>query len=254
MRISIIHEAYAKSGRSISIRKSPPIQRLKEENLIQEGYCTKEQLEFLKLCASARMNIIICGLTGSGKTELLKFLTRFIPEEDRVITIEDNLEIHYSSLHPERDSVELKVDEEHFSYSQAIKACLRQMPDWILLSEARGDEVRHLMESLTTGHYCITTMHTDDVRKIPERIGNMVEDSITAQRIRREVYTFLDIAILVRRGADHVRYIDQIAAFDSKNQKVILLSEYGENHFNRLPENTREKFEKSEVFIPFYPV
>ncbi|MCQ2492430.1 MAG: CpaF/VirB11 family protein [Lachnospiraceae bacterium] len=254
LRISIIHEAYAKSGRSISIRKSPPIQRLKEENLIKEGYCTKEQLDFLKLCASARMNILICGQTGSGKTELLKFLTRYIPEEDRVITIEDNLEIHYSSLHPDRDSVELKVDENHFTYTQAIKACLRQMPDWILLSEARGNEVRHLMESLTTGHYCITTMHTDDVRKIPERIGNMVEDSIVAERIRREVYTFLDIAILVRRGADCVRYIDQIAAFDAKNKKVILLSEFGENHFNRLPENTREKFERNEVYIPFYPV
>ncbi len=252
LRISIIHEAYARSGRSISIRKSPPIQRLKEENLISQCYCSQQELDFLKQCVMAHMNIVICGQTGSGKTELLKFLTNYIPERDRVITIEDNLEIHFSSIHPDRDSVELKVDENHFTYTQAIKASLRQMPDWILLSEARGDEVRHLMESLTTGHYCITTVHTDDVRKIPDRIVNMVADSLTAERIRRDVFGFLDIAIMVCQRRDHSRFIAQIGAFDKVTGQVRILCDEDEMNLINLPENLREKFEKHGIYIPFY--
>lgn len=252
LRISIIHEAYAKSGRSISIRKSPPSQRLNFDKLINERYCTEDELRFLMACVQARMNIIICGQTGSGKTEFLKFLTSSIPDHDRVITIEDTLEIHYSKLHPERDSVELKVDPEHFNYSQAIKACLRQMPDWILLSEARGVEVRQLMESLSTGHHCITTIHTDDVRKIPDRMVNMVEDSLVEGRIRRDVYSFMDIAVLIGRGPNNERCIDQIGAFDPLNQRVQLISEWGWPSVQNIPESIYKKLDKANIYCPRY--
>lgn len=261
LRISIIHEAYARSGRSISIRKSPPIKRLNDEMMIKQNYCTKEMLDFLKNCVKAHMNIVICGQVGSGKTELLKYLTRFIPSNERVITIEDNLEIHYGTIHPEKDCIEMKVDPDHFSYTQAIKACLRQLPNWILLSESRGDEVRYLMESLTTGHYCMTTIHTDDVRKIPERIRNMIRDSYAAERIGRETYIFLDICVLIRKKMDEGgmirRYIDQIGCFsslkDGSQQMVKLFVQDGVFVDRSLPEDIMDKFWKNDVFHPFEP-
>lgn len=260
LRISIIHESYARSGRSISIRKSPPIKRLYDEMMIQEQYCTKEMLDFLKNCVKAHMNIVICGQVGSGKTELLKYLTQFIPGNERVITIEDTLEIHYSTIYPDKDGIEIKVDPERFSYTQAIKASLRQLPNWILLSESRGDEVRYLMESLTTGHYCMTTIHTDDVRKIPERIRNMIRDSYAAKRIGRETYIFLDICILIRKtvGSNRMirRYIDQIGCFSSsdrgKQQRVILFVQDGEFVCHQLPEDIMDKFRKNDIEDPFH--
>lgn len=260
LRISIIHESYARSGRSISIRKSPPIKRLYDEMMIQEQYCTKEMLDFLKNCVKAHMNIVICGQVGSGKTELLKYLTQFIPGNERVITIEDTLEIHYSTIYPDKDGIEIKVDPERFSYTQAIKASLRQLPNWILLSESRGDEVRYLMESLTTGHYCMTTIHTDDVRKIPERIRNMIRDSYAAKRIGRETYIFLDICILIRKtvGSNGMirRYIDQIGCFSSSNrgkqQRVILFVQDGEFVCHQLPEDIMDKFRKNDIEDPFH--
>lgn len=260
LRISIIHESYARSGRSISIRKSPPIKRLYDEMMIQEQYCTKEMLVFLKNCVKAHMNIVICGQVGSGKTELLKYLTQFIPGNERVITIEDTLEIHYSTIYPDKDGIEIKVDPERFSYTQAIKASLRQLPNWILLSESRGDEVRYLMESLTTGHYCMTTIHTDDVRKIPERIRNMIRDSYAAKRIGRETYIFLDICILIRKtvGSNRMirRYIDQIGCFSSsdrgKQQRVILFVQDGEFVCHQLPEDIMDKFRKNDIEDPFH--
>lgn len=259
LRISIIHEAYARSGRSISIRKSPPVKRLNDEYMIQQEYCTKEMLIFLKNCIRAHMNLIICGQVGSGKTELLKYLTGQIPAYERAITIEDNLEIHYSTINPGKDCVEIKVDSDHFSYTQAIKASLRQLPTWILLSESRGDEVRYLLESLTTGHYCLTTMHTDDVRKIPERIKNMVSDSHAAIRAGKEVFIFLDICILLRKKVDGngniVRYIDQIGCLSSleggKRQEIILLAEDGRFVNHQIPADVMGKFERNQIYHPF---
>lgn len=259
LRISIIHEAYAKSGRSISIRKSPPIKRLYDEMMLKTNYATQEMLDFLKNCIRAHMNVVICGQVGSGKTELLKYLTGYIPMDERVITIEDNLEIHYSEIHPDKDCIEIKVDPDHFSYTQAIKASLRQLPNWILLSESRGDEVRYLMESLTTGHYCLTTIHTDDVRKIPERIQNMISDSYAASRMKKEIYIFLDLCILIRKKTDQFgnvkRYIDQIGCFssihDGKQQQIKLIVEDGNLIDRNLPKDMMEKFRRYEIIHPF---
>lgn len=259
LRISIIHEAYARSGRSISIRKSPPVKRLNEKNMIQQEYCTSEMLYFLQNCIRAHMNLIICGQVGSGKTELLKFLTGYIPAYERAITIEDNLEIHYSTINPGKDCVEIKVDSEHFTYTQAIKSSLRQLPTWILLSESRGDEVRYLLESLTTGHYCLTTMHTDDVRKIPERIQNMISDSYASKRAGKEAYVFLDVCILLRKRIDHqgnvCRYIDQIGCLSStaegKQQQIVLLAEEGKMKNYKIPMDVMEKFIKRGITRPF---
>lgn len=111
-----------------------------------------------------------------GKTELVKYLTNYIFPRDRVITIEDTMEIHYSSINPNKDCVELKVDDTVFTYTDAIKSCLRLLPQWILLSEARSKEVQYLLESISTGAKCITTIHTDDMRKVPKRVVNMMGD------------------------------------------------------------------------------
>lgn len=217
LRISIIHQSVAKTGTAISIRKTPPEQRMNHKMMVETGYCGEEIIEFLKRCVQASCNIIISGTTGSGKTELLKWMTNFIAANEKVITIEDNLEIHYRKINPGKDCIELKVDERLFNYSKAIKTSLRQLPQWIILSEARSIEVKYLLETFSTGHNGITTIHCDDVRKIPKRIKNMIQDDSSEAVLFDDIFNFIDIGILITKriiNNEIVRTIEQICVYD----------------------------------------
>lgn len=124
LRVTILHESVAKSGRSISIRKTPPLIRLTAESAIAEKFCSEELLAVLINCVKTKMNITFCGMPGIGKTECVKFFSQFIPANERVITIEDTLEIRYAETNPGKDCIEMKVSEDVFGYSEAIKSCL----------------------------------------------------------------------------------------------------------------------------------
>lgn len=218
LRFSIIHEASCVTGRSISIRKSPEIMRLSENNMVDTGYTDKDILNIIAELVKAECNFVICGIPGVGKTEFVKWLTSFIPPYNRVITIEDSLEIHYSSINPGKDSLEMQVcmdgEDGKLTYSAAIKASLRQLPKWIILSEARGKEVVALLNSLTTGCHTLTTIHTDDVRKVPERIQEMA--GADAEISKNMIYSNINIAILIKKNITNTginRYISQMCLF-----------------------------------------
>ncbi len=262
LRVSIVHPSVAHSGSTVSLRKIPAVRRLTQEDMILSGYCDERIGNFLKNCVKAHCNVAICGMPGAGKTELLKYMTKFIPSSERVITIEDTLEIHYQKINPGKDCVEMKVAE-RFTYTDAIKACLRQLPKWIILSEARSKEVRYLLESLSTGTYGMTTLHTDDVRNIPDRIKNMAEGSLDSDRIINDTYRFINIGVLVKSGIDKegkiVRKIEQIGIFDRfgtdlKNvvNKVEMIVINGKIKKFILPLNMKRRFEEAgigDVFI-----
>lgn len=257
LRISIIHPSATNTGYAISIRKTPAVMRLTEERMLREQYCSKEVLEFLISCMRARMNMVFCGRPGAGKTELLKFLTQYIPKEEKVMTIEDNLEIHYREINPGSNCVELKVDDELFSYTKAIKTALRQNPQWVLLSEARSMEVKYLLECFSTGLHGLTTLHTDDTRKIPDRIQNMMQDSYAASRLENDIYSFLNVGVLLRKRVtdrkEVVRYIDQICLFDRVDESNVmqLIAEGGRFVSQEIPANLKKKFRLENIGNPF---
>lgn len=257
LRISIVHRSVAHSGTTISLRKIPAVRRLEKSDMVVNGYCSEEVLDFLIHCITAHCSVAICGLPGAGKTELLKYLTQYIPATERAITIEDVLEIHYQKINPNKDCVEMKVAE-NFTYTEAIKACLRQLPKWIILSEARSTEVRYLLESFSTGACGITTLHTDDVRNIPDRIKNMAGGNEDLQRIENDTYRYLDVGILVKSTTDAEgqihRYIDQIAVFDRYGKdwnetvnQIVMLLEDGKIVNRQLPQNLAHKFEENGI-------
>ena len=224
--------------------------------MLRNEYCQGEVLIFLKNCIAAKMNNGILAVTpAAGKTELLRFLTQFIPVEEKVMTIEDNLEIHYKNINPGSNCVELKVDNE-FDYTSAIKAALRQNPQWVLLSEARSVEVKYLLECFSTGLHGLTTLHTDDTRKIPDRIENMMQDAYAASRLENDIYSFINIGVLLRKkvidGRVH-RFIDQVCFFDRVRNKNIkaLAVEGGQLVSIELPENIRKKFAYADIEDPF---
>ena len=248
LRISVLHDSVTNTGISISIRKTPAVRRLNTDMMIDSAYCLKEFNNFMVNAVHAGCNIVVCGLPGVGKTEYVKALTAYIPKEERAITIEDNLEIRYKHINPGKDCVEIKVSPE-FSYVDAIKACLRQLPKWIILSEARSTEVESLLESMSTGTHCLTTIHTDDVRKVPDRIMNMSE-----KVNENHIYSYIDIAIQIsKNSATGFWGVSQAAFLSRWNGQNRLEVFYEQDGFVKgsVPEDISIKFKTSNITNPF---
>ena len=256
LRISILHESVAISGRSISIRKSPVGIRMSEEEAVEHHFCDQPIMNFLVNGVISHQNIVFCGEPGVGKTECVKFFSKYIPEAERIITIEDNLELHFEGIYPERDCVSLKVSKERLNYEQAIKASLRQNPAWIILSEARSREVKYLLEVWSTGVSGFTTLHTDDVRKIPDRIQNMMEIGRDADRLENQIFEFVRIGVLIRRkmvNGKNIRMIDQVGIFyrDKGVNSIFMVAENGILQEKRLPAPLMISFERAGIRDPF---
>jgi len=254
LRITIVHEDVCQGRRSICIRKSLRNVRLTEESVIRDKYMSEETLSFLKSCVFSGMNIVIAGNPGAGKTECARFLSKYIPDDQRVITIEDTPEWHYRMMKRNSDCVEIKVGK-NMDYTKAIKTCMRLNPKWMMLSEARSIEVLSLMECFSTGVKGMTTIHTDDVRTIPDRILNMAAQKRDESRLLNDIYTFIDIGVLIRRKEFHTedgnreirRFVDQMAVFtreDGINRTTLILDD-GEATGAKLPESILKRFKRS---------
>lgn len=260
LRITVTHKTVSPMGITVSIRKTPAVKRISFLESIKNGsYCSEETANLMSNSVKAKFNIVVCGLPGVGKTELAKFLTNYIFPKDRVITIEDTQEIHYSKINPGKDCVELQVKEGIFSYTDAIKVSLRLLPQWIFLSEARSTEVQYLLESVSTGTKCITTLHTDDVRNIPDRVINMIGNVKEGnEHVLNSIYSFFDMGILIdkredeRTGAIH-RWISQICLFtrvDGVNS-VHMLVNNGQRTDVPVPEDALRRYKTAGIQDPF---
>lgn len=258
-RISILHECIATNGRSISIRKSLPKLRYTEEEAVDSGLMDGRICRLLTNCMKAHMNLVFCGEPGVGKTECAKFFASKIPEWERIVTIEDNPEWHLKQINPTSDVVEMKVKPEEtgrFSYQEGIKAALRMNPKWLMVSEARGKEARQLINAWSTGVSGITTIHTDDVEKIPERILFMMGEYNDSPRLEGEVYQHIDVGILlVNREKEGViiRQIDQVAFFYRKGGCNICYKVWNEGRLltEELPEAVLGKMNRYGVMNPW---
>ncbi|MCI9565904.1 MAG: type II/IV secretion system ATPase subunit [Eubacterium sp.] len=251
LRISILHDSVTNTGISISIRKTPAVRRIRKDRLIRDEYCTEEIDAFMQNAIRAHCTVIVGGLPGVGKTEYIKYLTNYIPAYERVYTIEDNLELRYSAINPGKDCVEIKVSE-NFGYAEALKASKRQLPTWVLLAEARGEEVKYLLENISAGVHCLTTIHLDDAGKIPDRLRNM------GQNINEnDVYSFVDIGVqlqsVVKQGEKIKRKIVQVMCLsrnEEKNEKVMIYED-GKILTENLPEDIMRKFKMAGIENPF---
>lgn len=166
-------------------------------------------------------------------------------------TIEDNLELRYSSINPQKDCVEIKVSD-NFGYADALKASKRQLPTWVLLAEARGEEVKYLLENISAGVHCITTIHLDDAGKIPDRLRNMGQSVY-----ENDVYSFIDIGIqlqsVVKQGEKISRKITQIiclSRYEDRNEKTMIYED-GRILCRKLPPELMRKFRMAGITDPF---
>ena len=166
----------------------------------------------------AHCNIIVAGETGSGKTEFVKYLASKIRENEKIITIEDTLELHLDKIYPHRDIVAMKTNN-IASYSEVLVTCMRQNPKWILLSEVRSAEaVTAVRNSISSGHYILSTIHADKASSIPSRLYSLLESSQDMDQFLKSIHRYVQLGVYIRGRQDKqtkkfVREIGEVTEF-----------------------------------------
>lgn len=202
LRLNFVHDSIARNGIACVMRKTPAKIRLEKEKIIADQYITRDIHDFLMKCIEGHCNIIVCGETGSGKTEFVKYLASHIKENEKIITVEDTLELHLDRIFPHRDIVAMKTNN-IASYSEVLVTCMRQNPKWILLSEVRSAEaVMAVRNSISSGHYILSTIHADKAESIPSRMYSLLETNQDIEQFLKSIYRYVQIGIYVRGYQD----------------------------------------------------
>lgn len=218
LRMNFIHESIARNGIAAVFRKTPAMIRLKKDKLLEEKYVTLGIHDFLIKCVEGHCNIIVGGETGSGKTELVKYLAAHTAYNEKLITIEDTLELHLDRIFPERDIVSMKTNN-IASYTDVLVTCMRQNPKWILLSEVRSAEaVTAVRNSISSGHNILSTIHSDKAVNIPQRMYSLLESNIDVDQFLKTIYRYVQIGIHIRARFNKeegrfMREIDEVTEF-----------------------------------------
>ena len=227
LRMNFVHQSIATNGIALVIRKTPAKIRLEKEKLIKEDYFTPAIHDFLIQCVLGHCNIMVAGETGSGKTEFVKYLASHTKTEEKIITIEDTLELHLDKIFPQRDIVAMKTNNVA-SYSDVLVTCMRQNPKWILLSEVRSAEaVSAVRNSISSGHNILSTIHADKASAIPYRLYSLMETDLDVNQFLSTIYRYIQLGVHIKAfyskeyGKFH-RELDEVTEFyvDDNNVPV----------------------------------
>ncbi len=198
LRLNFVHDSIATNGIACVIRKTPAKIRLNKDKLLTEEYVSLVMHDFLMKCVEGHCNIIVSGETGSGKTEFVKYLASHTKENEKIITIEDTLELHLDKIFPHRDIVAMKTNN-IASYSDVLVTCMRQNPRWILLSEVRSAEaVMAVRNSISSGHNIISTIHSDKASTIPMRMYSLLESNLDIDQFLKSIHRYVQIGVHVK--------------------------------------------------------
>jgi pilus assembly protein CpaF len=222
-RVHAIIPPLSLRGPTLTIRKFSPVP-LRAEDLLESGSVGPRMLAFLAACVRGRINIMISGGTGSGKTTLLGVLSGFIPDDERLITIEDAAELrlakpHVVALEARPANVEGKGE---VTVRDLVRNALRMRPDRIIVGEVRGGEALDMLQAMNTGHEgSLSTAHANSARHLLWRLETMAMMSgveLPAAHIRHQVASAIDVVVHLARLRDGRRVIWEIAAVEGTHR------------------------------------
>ncbi len=228
-RVNVVLDPVALNGPIVTIRRFPE-EGMTIEKLIQYGSVTPQAASFLEKLIKAKYNIFISGGTGSGKTTFLNALSNFIPQTERVITIEDSAELQIRHI---PNLVRLETRNANSAGAGAItirdliKSSLRMRPERIVVGEVRGEEALDMLQAMNTGHDgSLSTGHANSTRDMLSRLETMVlsgSPGLPLEAIRQQIASAVDIIIHLARMRDGTRKTAEIAEVAGmKHGEVIL--------------------------------
>jgi pilus assembly protein CpaF len=229
-RVNAIIPPLAINGPTLTIRKFSR-QPLTIENLIDFGTITPEAVEFLHACVVARLNVVISGGTGSGKTTLLNILSGFIPDDERIVTIENAAELqlrqeHVVTLESRPPNIEGKGE---VTIRDLVVNCLRMRPDRIVVGECRAGEALDMLQAMNTGHDgSLTTAHSNSPRDTLARLETMCLMSgmeLPIRAIREQVASAVELIVHQERMRDGTRKVVNITEVQGMEGDVIVMQD-----------------------------
>lgn len=229
-RVNAVVRPVAVDGPSITIRKFRK-DRLKVEDLIAFDSLTKQMADFLEACVKARFNIIISGGTGSGKTTLLNVMSGYIPENERIITIEDAAELQLQQDHVMRmETKSANAEGLHaVSIRELVKNSLRMRPDRIVVGEVRGGEALDMLQAMNTGHDgSLTTVHANTPRDAISRIETLVLMAgmdLPLKVVRQQISSAVDLIVQQSRLKDGQRKVTAVTEVAGMEGDIIVLTD-----------------------------
>ena len=229
-RVNAVIRPVSIDGPSITIRKFKK-DKLSVQQLIDYGSLTPHMAEFIRACVLAHLNIVISGGTGSGKTTLLNVLSSFIPEEERIVTIEDAAELQLQQDHVLR--METKVPNTDgkgaVSIRDLVRNSLRMRPDRIIVGECRGGEALDMLQAMNTGHDgSLTTLHANTPRDALSRLETMVLMSgmdLPLKVVRQQISSAVDLIIQQTRLKDGSRKVTAITEVVGMEGETVVMTD-----------------------------
>src|ERR1700675_3727617 len=229
-RINAIIPPLALDGPSLSIRRFGK-KRYTVDDLIDKETVTPDMVEFMQAIVKARLNVLVCGGTGSGKTTMLNCMSSFIPADERIVTIEDSAELllqqpHVVRLETRPPNVEGKGE---VTQRELVKNCLRMRPDRIIVGEVRGGEVFDMLQAMSTGHDgSIATVHANTPRDSMGRLEMMMLLSgvqIPQRAMRQQIASALNIIVHVSRLSDGSRKVLRISEISGMEDEMVMMQD-----------------------------
>ncbi len=229
-RVNAIIPPLAVRGACLTIRKFPEDQ-IGIPGLLKFGTINTQIVEFLKAAVQSNLNILISGGTGSGKTTLLNILSSFIPEDERIVTIEDAAELrlrqpHVVTLESRPPNIEGKGE---IVIRDLVKNSLRMRPDRIVVGECRGAEALDMLQAMNTGHDgSLTTIHANSCREAISRLETLVLYAgfeLPIKAIKDQIVGAIDLIVQIRRFKDGSRKVVQVSEIDGMQGEVITLGD-----------------------------
>ncbi|MFY2307171.1 ATPase, T2SS/T4P/T4SS family [Lysinibacillus fusiformis] len=227
LRISATHQRISPDGINLAIRISRPHLAISSIADLVTG--EHEPLERLfNILMLSEDNLVICGRTGSGKTEFQKLLVGYTEEDANIFLIEDTRDSHIKALYPERDITSLKTIPGVFEMSDGVKTALRNNPDWTIIAETRGAVSADVLDSAKTDHAIITTLHAKGAKNIPSRFIPMIRQSpayaiIEDQLIGSEIVEFLRWGCYLqgkrKKGGKTIRRVKELMEYTDFTSK-----------------------------------
>jgi pilus assembly protein CpaF len=229
-RVNAIIPPLALDGPSLSIRRFA-VELLAIDDLVRLGTLTTELAQVMSAIVRGRLNVLVSGGTGAGKTTLLNLLSGFIPETERIVTIEDSAELQLRQPHVVRLETRPPNIEDRGAVSQRdlVRNSLRMRPDRIVIGEVRGGEALDMLQAMNTGHDgSLTTIHANTPRDALARVENMVSmTGITfpTKGLRTQIASAIDVVIQVERQEDGRRRVVSLQETNGMEGDIITTSE-----------------------------
>ncbi len=229
-RVNAVIPPCAIDGPTIAIRKFAK-ERLEIQDLINYGSLNQVMADYLQACVVSKLNIVVSGGTGSGKTTLLNVLSSFIPEKDRIITIEDAAELSLNQRHVVR--LETKTPSHEGDSVVTIRNLLinslRMRPDRIVVGECRGGEALDMLQAMNTGHDgSMTTIHANSPRDSLSRLETLVLMAgmdLPIQTVRKQIASAINLVVQLSRMRDGTRKIIQVTEIAGTEGDTIVMQD-----------------------------